>query len=199
MAGCRVPVALAVALLSGVLAESGGALENHSVIQVPNGGPWGAWAWQEMCPEGTYATGFSIKVESYQGLTNDDTGMNGIRLHCTRGDRHPAHDVESQSGMWGKWSEPLWCPPGGYLQRFSLRVEKVRGGMKDNMGATNIRFTCSGGETLEGHGLSWGEYGVWSPRCPKGLCGVQTKQEMPRGALRDDTALNDVRFLCCSH
>ncbi|XP_077171621.1 vitelline membrane outer layer protein 1 homolog isoform X1 [Paroedura picta] len=140
------------------------------------------------------------KVEAYQGLVNDDTGLNGIRLHCTRGDRgdkHQDHTVESQSGMWGRWSEPTWCPPGGYLQRFSLRVEKIRGGMRDNMGATNIRFACSGGENLEGHGLSWGENGVWSPTCQKGLCGIQTKQELPRGALRDDTALNDVRFFCC--
>ncbi|XP_060112007.1 LOW QUALITY PROTEIN: vitelline membrane outer layer protein 1 homolog [Heteronotia binoei] len=155
-----------------------------------------------MCPEGTYATGFSLKVEAYQGLANDDTGLNGIRLHCTRGgrgDKHEVHTVESQSGMWGKWSEPVWCPSGGYLQRFCLRVEKMRGGIQDNMGATNIRFACSGGQNLEGPGLSWGEYGAWSPLCPKGLCGIQTKMEMPRGALRDDTALNDVRLFCCNH
>ncbi|XP_054851273.1 vitelline membrane outer layer protein 1 homolog [Eublepharis macularius] len=155
-----------------------------------------------MCPEGSYATGFSIKVEPYQGLSNDDTALNGIRLHCTqggRGDKHQDHTVESQSGMWGKWLDPIWCPPGGYLERFSLRVEKTRSGLKDDMGATSIRFACSGGENLEGHGLAWGEYGVWSPRCKKGMCGIQTKQEPPRGSLRDDTALNDVRFFCCNH
>lgn len=134
MAGGKALVALAIWLSSSrALAERRGAQEYHAVIQAPNGGPWGAWAWQEMCPEGTYATGFSIKVtppprtkgdghfpphpsphpthpafslllqvEPYQGLANDDTGMNGIRLHCTqggRGDKHQAHPVESQSGM----------------------------------------------------------------------------------------------------
>lgn len=95
--------------------------------------------------------------------------------------------------------EPSWCPPGGYLVRFSLRVEKVQPGPRDNMGATNVRFACSGGETLEGPGLAWGEYGAWSPRCEKGLCGIQTKQEPLRGIALDDTALNDARLFCCNH
>lgn len=33
-----------------------------SVIEVTNGGPWGDWAWPEMCPDGFFASGFSIKV-----------------------------------------------------------------------------------------------------------------------------------------
>ncbi|XP_042329870.1 vitelline membrane outer layer protein 1 homolog [Sceloporus undulatus] len=64
-------------------------------------GPWGIWACQEMCPQGTYTTGFSIKVESYQGAAKDDMGLNGVRLLCTRGghgDKREAHAVESQSG-----------------------------------------------------------------------------------------------------
>ncbi|XP_062993313.1 vitelline membrane outer layer protein 1 homolog [Elgaria multicarinata webbii] len=154
-----------------------------------------------MCPEDTYATGFSLKVESYKGKAEDDTALNGIRLHCTHGshsDKSKAHTVESQSGTWGQWAEPIWCPQGSYLTRFSLRVEQPRAGLQDGMGATNIRFACSGRETLEGRGLSWGEYGEWSPPCTKGLRGIQTKQEPIRGVLVDDTALNDVRFFCYS-
>lgn len=33
-----------------------------SVIEVTNGGPWGDWAWPEMCPDGFFASGFSLKV-----------------------------------------------------------------------------------------------------------------------------------------
>ncbi|XP_061446232.1 vitelline membrane outer layer protein 1 homolog [Rhineura floridana] len=202
LVGCRGLAALVVLLLAGVMAEPKGVLEHEAVIGVSNGGTWGSWGWQEMCPEDTYATGFSLKVESYQGEMKDDTALNGIRLFCTRGghgDKREAHIVESQSGPWGHWLQPIWCPEGTYLVRFSLRVEQNRPGIQDVMGATNVRFACSGGATLEGNGLSWGEYGGWSPSCKRVLCGIQTKQEPVRGALRDDTALNDVRFYCCNH
>ncbi|XP_027628981.1 vitelline membrane outer layer protein 1 homolog isoform X2 [Tupaia chinensis] len=139
----------------------------------------------------------SCQVEPPQGIQGDDTALNGIQLHCTRGDaEHNTHVVESQSGRWGPWSEPLWCLGGGFLVAFSLRVEApVTPG--DNTAANNVRFRCSDGKELEGPGLSWGEFGEWSGACRKGVCGLQTKVEPPRG-LRDDTALNDVRFFCCS-
>ncbi|KAG8147995.1 hypothetical protein E2320_023011 [Naja naja] len=193
--------ALGLWLLGTTLAGTGAAVESWPVIGVPNGGPWGSWAWQEKCPRGTLATGFSLKVEPYQGQAKDDTALNGIRLHCTPGGQRgkpEAETVESQSNVWGHWAEPLWCPPDGYLTGFSLRVEHVRRGLSDYTGATNIRFTCSSGRVLEGQGLPWGEYGAWSPSCLRGLCGIQTKQEAIRGALVDDSALNDVRFLCCA-
>ncbi|XP_058037373.1 vitelline membrane outer layer protein 1 homolog isoform X1 [Ahaetulla prasina] len=194
-------VAVGLWFLVAALAGTGAAVESWPAIGVSNGGPWGPWAWQEMCPRGTYATGFSLKVEPYQGQAKDDTALNGLRLHCTRGGhdgKSEAKTVESQSNVWGRWTKPLWCPTGGYLTGFSLRVERVRRGISDYMGATNIRFVCSDGKVLEGEGLPWGEFGAWSPSCLKGLCGIQTKQEAIRGVLMDDSALNDIRFLCCT-
>ncbi|KAM5273521.1 vitelline membrane outer layer protein 1 homolog [Ctenodactylus gundi] len=174
-------------------AQADGFRDHVSVIGVTNGGPWGDWAWPEICPDGYFANGFSVKVEPPQGIPGDDTALNGIRLHCARGNAE--HVVESQSGRWGAWSEPLWCPGSSFLVAFTLRVEAaVTPG--DNTAANNVRFRCSDGVELEGPGLSWGEFGDWSDSCPKGACGLQTKIERPRG-LRDDTALNDLRVFCC--
>lgn len=33
------------------------------VITVSSGGPWGAWAWLEMCPKGSYASSVRFKVQ----------------------------------------------------------------------------------------------------------------------------------------
>uniref|UniRef100_A0A8D1L4F5 Vitelline membrane outer layer protein 1 homolog n=1 Tax=Sus scrofa TaxID=9823 RepID=A0A8D1L4F5_PIG len=180
----------------GKCARADGPSGYTSVIEVTNGGPWGDWAWPEMCPDGFFASGFSLKVERPQGIPGDDTALNGIRLHCARGNAElNTHVVESQSGRWGVWSEPLWCPGGGFLVAFSLRVEApVTPG--DNTAANNVRFRCSDGTELQGPGLAWGEFGDWSEPCPKGVCGLQTKIERPRG-LRDDTSINDARFFCC--
>ncbi|XP_007520974.1 vitelline membrane outer layer protein 1 homolog [Erinaceus europaeus] len=168
-----------------------------SSVEVANGGPWGDWAWPQMCPEGFFASGFSLKVEPPQGTLLDDTALNGIRLHCSRRTAEcNTHQVESQAGSWGAWSQLQWCPDGSFLVAFSLCVE-APGAFGDNTAANNVRFRCSDGSELQGAGLLWGDFGDWSEPCPKGACGLQTKVQTPRGLL-DDTALNDVRLLCCS-
>ncbi|XP_008008142.1 vitelline membrane outer layer protein 1 homolog [Chlorocebus sabaeus] len=177
-------------------AQADGWNDYAAVIQVTNGGPWGDWASPEMCPDGFFASGFSLKVEPPQGILGDDTALNGIRLHCERGSvLGNTQVVESQSGSWGEWSEPLWCRGGAYLVAFSLRVEAPTT-LGDNTAANNVRFRCSDGEELQGPGLRWGDFGDWSDPCPKGVCGLQTKIQGPRG-FSDDTALNDVRLFCC--
>lgn len=64
--GCRMePVAGAkLLLLWAVCCGAVGSSGYTQVIEVTNGGPWGDWAWPEMCPEGLFTIGFSIKVRS---------------------------------------------------------------------------------------------------------------------------------------
>ncbi|NXL96161.1 VMO1 protein, partial [Alectura lathami] len=170
-----------------------------SVIAVSSGGPWGDWAWLEMCPKGSYASGVSFKVESPQGLMKDDPALNGVRLHCCYGEERSSESAaESQSGRWGSWTEARWCPHRGRLVSFALRVQAPQHGvLHDEVAATSARFACSDGQALEGPGSAWGQWGDWSPPCPRGVCGIGTRQESAQGLERDDTALNDLRLVCC--
>ncbi|KAK2827575.1 hypothetical protein Q7C36_018501 [Tachysurus vachellii] len=172
-----------------------------SSISVNNGQIWGTWGISEKCPTGTYATGFSLRVESYQGIWYDDTALNGIALHCSKPIGSNSifggfTTIRSAVGSWGSWSSPIWCP-SGVLKAFQLRVEGKQG-LKDDTAANNIRFKCSTGSVLEGSGMSWGSWGSWSSLCGgTGICGIKTKVESPQGP-GDDTSLNDVIFSCCN-
>ncbi|XP_048036180.1 vitelline membrane outer layer protein 1-like isoform X1 [Megalobrama amblycephala] len=169
-----------------------------SVLTVSNGMSWGSWGDQDMCPSGTYAAGFSLRVEEPSHVMYDDTSLNGIRLHCvypSKGSHELYATIESDVGNWGKWTNIKWCP-SGFLKAFQLRVESSQG-VGDDTAANNIRFSCSDGVVLTGDGTGWGNWGNWSPVCDgRGICGIKTRVENPQGN-GDDTALNDVQMYCC--
>ncbi|XP_075703418.1 vitelline membrane outer layer protein 1-like [Rhinoderma darwinii] len=165
-------------LLLSIFSRSFG---EYAFIGIPNGGSWGEWGAVEWCPCGYHAKGFSLKVEEKQNA-EDDTALNGIRL--------------LYKPVWGKWSPTLWCPQG-HLISFSMQVEPPRKGV-DDTAANNLMFQCSDYHILLGNGQSWGHYGRWSGICINGICGMKTKIEPPQGS-GDDTALNDVQFICCKN
>ncbi|XP_043090322.1 vitelline membrane outer layer protein 1-like isoform X2 [Puntigrus tetrazona] len=175
-----------------------------SELTVMNGGRWGSWGHREMCPTGTYAAGFSLKVDRTYAFLGDSTALNGIRLHCvnTNASGFPhSYDnyasIHSDVGSWGRWTDIKWCP-SGFLTAFQLRVEGSQGA-GDDTAANNIRFKCSGRSFLLGDGTHWGDWGDWSNMCEgKGICGIKTRVEEPHGTWGDDTALNDMRMFCCS-
>ncbi|XP_027034973.2 vitelline membrane outer layer protein 1 homolog [Tachysurus fulvidraco] len=172
-----------------------------SSISVNNGQIWGTWGISEKCPTGTYATGFSLKVQPYQGIWTDDTALNAISLHCSKpigpsGIVGSYSTISSAVGSWGSWTQPLWCR-SGVLKAFQLQVQSYQGWLIDDSAANNVRFQCSGSQVLQGAGMNWGTWGSWSSLCGgTGICGIRTRVESPQGIL-DDTSLNDVNFFCC--
>ncbi|XP_075433777.1 vitelline membrane outer layer protein 1-like [Ascaphus truei] len=164
-------------------------------ISVSNGGELGEWGPVEMCPDGSHARGFSLKVEKFQ-LFGDDTSLSGIQLHCVSSNNNGEYSIQSTEGAWGSWTSPVWCPNGNLIA-FRLRVSPPQGD-GDDTAANNIIFMCSDKTILEGSGQSWGTYGGWSQSCKIGICGIRTRVEEYQGK-GDDTALNDVKFTCCKN
>ncbi|XP_043090328.1 vitelline membrane outer layer protein 1-like [Puntigrus tetrazona] len=199
-----ISVMFSLLVISGlqVSVESAGIRFQRSIdrhyrmeMSVPNGGGWGSWGHRDMCPIGTWAAGFSLRVEDPVG-EGDDTALNGIRLHCVHSSNsyHSYASVQSDVGSWGRWTEIKWCP-SGFLIGFQLRVEPSQGN-GDDTAANNILFKCTQG-SLAGEGTNWGFWGDWSQTCEgRGICGLRTRIEGPQGR-GDDTALNDVRMFCC--
>ncbi|XP_016414049.1 vitelline membrane outer layer protein 1-like [Sinocyclocheilus rhinocerous] len=116
----------------------------RSVLTVSNGMDWGSWGSKEICPTGMYAAGFSVKVEELSYIPWDDnTALNGIRLHCIDPSKaltviyHDYASVQSEVGSWGQWTKIRWCP-FGFLTAFQLRVKSSQG-IEDDTAANNIR------------------------------------------------------------
>ena len=51
-------------------------------IRAADGGPFGEWSDWAYCSPGTAICGISIRFEDYVGTREDDTTMNGMKLHC---------------------------------------------------------------------------------------------------------------------
>uniref|UniRef100_A0A663EXY0 Vitelline membrane outer layer 1 homolog n=1 Tax=Aquila chrysaetos chrysaetos TaxID=223781 RepID=A0A663EXY0_AQUCH len=110
------------------------------------------------------------------------------------------------------------CPKGSYTSGVSFKVEPPQGVMEDDtalngicsrwghwsergllsdeVATTSAHFAYSDGHVLEGPGSAWGQWGGWSPQCPRAACGIQTQQDPARGLKGDDMALNDLRLFC---
>ena len=78
-----------------------------------------------------------------------------------------------------------------------MQVGHIDTNITDSTGVNNIQFKCTNGEILMGHGPNEGTWGDWSAECSTGICGLETRIEDDGGIWKDDSGLNDVRFICC--
>ncbi|MBV6622418.1 MAG: hypothetical protein KI793_05590 [Rivularia sp. (in: Bacteria)] len=160
------------------------------------GGSWGSWSRPVYCPSGSYAAGYTMRVEPSIGR-GDDTALNAIALYCRYPNGRYAGRVSPHPGHWGSWREGVSCRGrGNFLTHFQLKVERYqRSG--DDTAANSVAFWCSRGKRIEGNGGGWGRWGKWKGGYYKSaICGVAAKVEPPQGS-GDDTALNDLEFTWC--
>lgn len=163
----------------------------------PNGARWGGWTRPVYCPPGSWAQGYSMRVEPPKG-PGDDTALNSVALYC--GDRagRPVDRIIAHEGFWGYWGEGANCAQGSFLTHFSLKVEPNQGGGGDDTAANSVRFTCNNGQVIEARGGKWGDYAGWIGGFGgSAICGLRAKVEGKQGS-GDDTALNDLEFFWCT-
>ncbi|OCT90770.1 vitelline membrane outer layer protein 1 homolog [Xenopus laevis] len=181
---------LSISLVLFCLFSFGNTQSNSPPLSVPYGGPAGKWTEIELCPPGTKARGFSVKMKEKQGIPGD-SALNGVRLYCSSpSNAEEEYVVTSTEGQSGSWSPPFRCA-GGYLKRFRLRVSPPLS-IDDDMLA-NTMFSCEDGHEIEGSGSQRGFYGPWSDSCKICICGIQTK------VTNEGDVVNDTRYYCCDN
>jgi hypothetical protein len=170
-------------------------------------GIWGNWGDWQYCPKGSFAAGYTMRVEHSLGSEGDDTAVNGIKLYCVNqstGKRVAV--ITSHVGPWGSWREGASCEKG-VLNSSAQSFEPHRDDIDDT--ATNsVRFKCTSGEVIQSAGsMPWGKWQDYQI-CPNrkilghiiqtAICGIQTRIE-PKQGRGDDTALNGANYACCAY
>ena len=172
-------------------------IPTSEIQQDDNRMDYGTWGEMDVCSNGRFSQGFTIRVEGTQG-SGDDTAANAVCLTCDE-----TEERCSSKGPWGEWSDQYKCPVGSYLSGWRQNVEANKGWglLADDTGLNNVEYECRDLETweetkkLKGNGQSWGTWSKFK-RCPRGqfICGLNTRVA-PH--YHDDTALNDIIHKCC--
>ena len=181
---------------------AGSSRPYEAEIQPESGSLWGDWGVADFCPEGSFAKGFQLKVESDCGAFCDDTALNGIKLFCESSSGTDMGEVRSSVGLYGNWQTPLLChgeeEPVAFMRGVQFRSEKetkANGKPRhmDETAGNNLNSACYGGTVLSGNGLHWGTWSGYE-LCPDNtaICGIKTRVEGNQGAL------NKVAFYCCA-
>ncbi len=163
------------------------------------GTTWGSWSNPVYCPPGTWAGGYSMRVEPSRPK-NDDTAMNAIALYCYNRTGSLVQRISPHPGYWGYWGEAVSCSKNNFFTHFRLKGEGTLPPGGDDTSVNSVAFRCSNGATLEGgNGGPFGNWWEWQfpPNNNSAICGVKARTESPQGN-GDDTALNSLEFSFCT-
>lgn len=154
---------------------------------------WGNWSEFESC-NNSFATSYRQRVDPFIGRGHDDTALNEIELTCANGQR-----VRGAEGRWGEWSEVLRCSDGGGFKGFKMKnlAPQTRG--VDDLAAISLAMICTNNSVLiPPNEIQLGEW-TSARMCSDGfvICGLRVQIDKPPKN-KDDTALNNVDFQCCS-
>ncbi|WP_437830834.1 hypothetical protein [Sorangium sp. So ce1153] len=167
---------------------------------MPGEGIWGTWRQDIYCNPGSWAIGYTLRVERDQGTRDDDTALNSVRLLCQDARGNTIEWISSYDGLWGDWGNAASCSgAANFLTSAQLRVEGSRGGRRDDTAANDVKFGCrNGGTAYTTNGGGWGGWRDWA-YCPTGtaVCGLSIRFEDSQGG-GDDTAMNGLKLHCCS-
>jgi hypothetical protein len=197
---------------SGADSESEKALclsmrTDHQGSVVLTNGNWGTWAeCSAFCPEGSFAYEASIKAVANQGTNGDDVAVSAFDISCldrTTGEFKGFAMANQYSA--GGWFDPGVCAwPNKPIVGGSVRLEEPQGGGEDDTSANGQKLLCRGDSFNNAIVLPTATFwGYWQSHvwCPTGqaVCGINTRIEGtgPVGS-RDDTAVNGLKYECCT-
>lgn len=180
-----------------------GARSDVHAWVTPGSGHWGSWRHAPACPAGTWANGFTLRRETYQGPElkgHDDSALNSVKLTCSNG-----AVIDPGGGPWGTWAATKSCDAGKFLTAAKLRVESPQND-KDDSAANDVVFQCSNrtGNAIAALSIpptdnagTWGTEGSMVA-CPDGtaVCGLSIRVEDLQ-ADGDDSAMNGLALHCC--
>ncbi len=170
------------------------SLTGSSTIHASDGGQKGRWSLYHSCPENTWANGFRMKVQPL--ISSDNSALNNIQLSCSNKKGQYVVVAPADIWGWGQWGAWHKVPGNQLLTGYSLKIEPQKEG--DNTAANDILFVKSDGQKLSSS--NGGFRGTWQPNtlCPAGtaISAINVRIEKQQGQNDDDTALNDVKFIC---
>ena len=105
-------------------------------------GSYGDWSEPQVCPEGSFLSGWRQNVEPYQGwgILKDDTSLNNVEYRCRdSGTWGIKQTLKTKAKEWGKWSRWAECPSGEFICGIETRVEDPDG---DDTALNDIKHQC---------------------------------------------------------